>query len=103
MAPGTRTKQAPLIMVKVPTHKIIIPIVEMYKSEDEHMKSMALQLAGYIIEAYEDHNQFKKDIFGTYVSGSTLSLGLAKNMKRMFPDETKILEEIFGAFLFGGS
>ena len=103
MAPGNpERKRQPKIMVKIPTQKIIVAMVDMYKSEDPNLKETALEFAGHIIEAYEDNDQFKKDVFHSYVSGGNLTIALKKNIERMYPEEANILKEIFGAFLFGG-
>jgi hypothetical protein len=41
------------------------------------------------------------DILGTYVSKMKLVAGMRSNMKKIYPEASKILSEIFGIFLFG--
>ena len=106
MAPGTAgqknsTTKEP-IKVQVLTKDIIPAIVKLYDSEDEVSKKIALELAGGVLEAYNDSEEFQIDVFDTFVPGNNNVRGKIRSMDRAFPDETKMLEEIFGAVLFGG-
>ena len=88
--------------VQIETAKVVLAIVELYKSKDEKSKLLAIDLAGNILETYSEKEQMRMDILGSYVSGSILA-GRISSMKRSYPDESKILSEIFGIFLFGAA
>lgn len=105
MPPGPITsRQEKQVMVKIPTAKVVTSMVTMYRSEDESLKKSAIEMAGFIVEAYDDKEQFKKDVFGSFVAKkSGLILGIQKDLERIYPEEAKALKEIFGAFLFGGN
>lgn len=101
-----RDKGIPVInsddgMTKTPTKKLVIAIVELYKSEDKIKKILAGELASSIIASYNDTEILTKDILGAYVSNKVMLEGMKLNMKRQFPEEAKLLSEIFGIFLFG--
>ena len=87
--------------VEVDTSKLVLVIVEMYISEDPKMKDLAGHLAGCIIESYTNKDQMTADILGTYVSKMKLVASMRVNMKRIYPEASKILSEVFGIFLFG--
>jgi hypothetical protein len=98
-SPGhtTKTKKK----VEVGTSKLVLVIVEMYASEDSKMKNVAIYLVGCIIESYNDKAEMVEDILGTYVSKTELLDSMRVNMKRIYPEASKILSEVFGIFLFG--
>jgi hypothetical protein len=91
------------VRVRVPTSKLILVIVDLYRSHDANMQQTALDLAGCVIEAYNDQDKLKKDIFNSYVSGGSNMVVSRKNqMKRLYPNEFEVLVKVFGAFLTGG-
>ena len=87
--------------VKVPTGKLVLAIVEMYSSEEHEMQKLAGELAACIFESYNDKDEMRKDILGTYTGKKIMIQGMVMNMKRQFPEEARILSEVFGLFLFG--
>jgi hypothetical protein len=89
------------VKVEVETQKLVLIIVDIYASEDEKIKELGGHLAGCIIEAYDDTQEMTSDILGTYVSKMKLVAGMRSNMKKIYPEASKILSEIFGIFLFG--
>ncbi len=93
-----KTKQ---VRVQVPTHKLVLAIVELYKMEDLRAKDLAADLAGCILESYDSKEDMIKDIIGTYVTQKSIISAMKGNIKRMYKEESKILSEIFGVFLFG--
>jgi len=86
---------------KTPTKKLVVAIVELYRSDDESNKTLAGELASSIIESYDNTEVLIKDILGAYVSDKIVLQGMKRNMQRQFPEEAKLLSEIFGIFLFG--
>lgn len=90
------------VKIQIPTDKIITSIVQMYGTDEKELKKSALELAGYVLESYTDHNQMKKDIFGTFVTQKNLMIAMQKEVQRRFPAEAEILRQVFGEFLFGG-
>jgi hypothetical protein len=98
---GVVTRKFRPTKVQVPTQKLVLAIVELYTNENEGLKKLAIELAASIIEGYENKDQFRMDVLGTY-STSNAIFAKVNTMKRAFPKETKILSEIFGAVLFGG-
>ena len=87
--------------VKVITQKLVLAVVELYKSDDEYTKKLAIDLAGSILESYEDIELFRNDILGVYVSSGMLDTKISA-MRRIHPEISKTLSEIFGVVLFGG-
>ena len=87
--------------VEVYTSKLVLVIVEMYASQDPKIKNLAIHLVGCIIESYNDKDEMVTDILGTYISKMRLIDGMRVNMKRIYPETSKILSEVFGIFLFG--
>ncbi len=88
----------PQTKVKVPTRKLTIGIVELYKTKDP---SLAADLAGYILESYSDKEEMIRDILAAYVDRKSIITAMRSNMKKIYPEESKTLAEIFGLFLFG--
>lgn len=88
--------------IKMPTSKAIITVVSMYNSENSNLKSLALEIAGYVIEAYHDKEELKQDIFGAFVGSKSPSVNRQRLMERQYPKEMEILKSVFGEFLFGG-
>lgn len=90
--------------IEMPTSKAVIAMVRMIQSEDEELKPIALELAGFIVEAYDDKQMLLDDILGSFVrTRASTPLAAKKLMERQFPNELNILQGIFGEFLFGGS
>jgi hypothetical protein len=85
----------------VHTKKLILAIVELYKLGDESDKTLACELAGYVIGSYLDADLMRKHIIGAYVSEKKIFRDMILEMKNKHPEESKILTEIFGLFLFG--
>lgn len=96
---GTPTKSE--TKVSAPTGKLVLAIVEMYSSQEQEMQKLAGDLAACIIESYSDKNKMVKDILGTYMAPKLMMDNMRMQMKRQHPEESKILSEIFGIFLFG--
>ena len=88
--------------VKIETKKLIPAIIFMYQSENENVIKSALDLAGYIMESYDDVNEMKKDIFTAFVTDKSMVFAMQRDVERRYPIEAKSLKNIFGEFLFGG-
>ena len=101
IGPGSPKQPEKKIKVKVPTDKLVLAIVEMYSSQEHEMQKLAGELAACIFESYNDKDEMKKDILGTYTGKKIMIEGMVMNIKRQFPEESKILSEVFGLFLFG--
>lgn len=86
---------------KTPTKKLVLAIVELYKSEDLSNKKLASQLASSVIASYSDTDILTRQILGAYVSSSVMIDAMKLNIKRQLPEEAEMLSEIFGIFLFG--
>jgi hypothetical protein len=87
--------------VKVDTTKLVLIIVEMHASHDAAMKQLTTHLAACIIEAYDDTQEMVRDIISTYISPQKLLPAMRVNMKRVYPESSKILSDIFGVVIFG--
>ena len=87
--------------VNVPTGKLVLAIVEMYSSEEKEMQKLAGDLSACILESYNDRELMVKDILGTYITKRLIIAAMRVDMKRLYPEESRILSEIFGVFLFG--
>jgi len=98
--PGGPPK-SPKKKVGVETSKLVLIIMELYKSEDPQVKGLVSYLAGCIIESYVNTEDMINDILKTYVSQSKLIAKMRIDMKRLHPKDAKILSDIFGVFLFG--
>lgn len=105
MTPGSPTPPTPptkpKTKVSVPTHKLILGIVELYKMKDPRPKELAADLAGCVLESYSDKEEMIRDIIGTYIAKKKITTIMKLDMKRTFKEDAKILSEIFGVFLFG--
>ena len=98
---GPGPPKAPKKKVEVETSKLILIIMELYKSEDPQVKGLVSYLAGCIIESYADMQDMINDILKTYVTQSKMIAKMRIDMKRLHPEDSKILSNIFGVCLFG--
>ena len=101
MVAGGPSPKPKATKAQVPTQKLVLGIVELYKIGDPRAKELAVDLAGCIIESYDDKDRMKRDIVGAYTSEKLIFKAMSMEMKRMYPDISKVLSEIFGAILFG--
>ncbi len=99
MTPDSPT--APKVKVKVDTQNLVITIVEMYRSDNIKVKKLVSHLVGCIIEAYDNRDELIREILSTYTERKTMVNSMVTDMKKRYPQEAKLLSEIFGIFLFG--
>jgi len=101
-AGGPAPPLKPKTKVTTPTDKLILAIVELYRIGDPRAQELAADLASCIMESYYDRDEMTRDILTSYVSShANMLIALKSSMKKHYPEEAKILSEIFGFILFG--
>lgn len=98
-SPGLPVRQK--TKVKVDTTKLVLILVEMNASHDPKMNQLTGYLAACIIEAYDDVEDMIRDILSTYIAPKKMIAAMRVDMKRVYPEISKTLSEIFGLVLFG--
>ena len=91
------------VLIGIPTNEVVHSIIKMYQSEDEDLKNSAINFAGHIVEGYHNKSDLQRDVFGSFIDKKHGIEKMIPHMERIFPEETSILRELFGVFIFGGS
>jgi len=87
--------------VRVPLERLILALVEMYQSDNDKLKTAALDLVPFVFENCVDINQLKTNILATFVRKHPIQRTMVSEMKRRFPKEAETLTELFGRFILG--